>query len=478
MSVQLLQEIENWKLEAKLENSARYFYHTRVVDRILRGEKLYVIGRKGTGKTAISEHLQSLNEKEIFSDKLTFKNFPFNNLYRLKDEGFTAPNQHITLWKYVIYLTVCRMLVKDHSIESGVRKKLEDFFSEDVGKALSATVERWTDFKFDIKAFDYGFGVAAGRKLEGKNDDWVRRVSTIENFLDGVLGGNTYVVMFDELDEDYKDIVDLARLKEYTELLTGLFKAAQDVKARFSKFKIHPVIFLRDDIYDVLQDPDKTKWLDYKVDLGWDEDSIKSLLAFRISRAIDADGDILGFDEVWGRLISQGKVKYGENKSKLMDPFVYISRSSLLRPRDYIRYLQVCSTRALEREQEMISPAIVQDCDADFSNYLRSELADEIHGIVPEIQKIFDLFSVTRKQTIRVSEFNDVYLKAIEQGAIGMKPNQFNFVMEVLFHFSVIGNQPKQESFQVFKYKKRDARLNLLENIIVHRGLFRALQVL
>lgn len=110
MSIKLLEEIEDWKLEAKLENSQRYFYHTRVVARILKGQKLYIVGRKGTGKTAISEHLVNIKEPNLFAQKLTFKNFPFNKLYELQDSGFTKPNQYITLWKYVIYSTICKLM--------------------------------------------------------------------------------------------------------------------------------------------------------------------------------------------------------------------------------------------------------------------------------------------------------------------------------------------------------------------------------
>ena len=39
MSKELLEQIEDWKLEAKLENTGRYFYHTRTVSRILKGQK-------------------------------------------------------------------------------------------------------------------------------------------------------------------------------------------------------------------------------------------------------------------------------------------------------------------------------------------------------------------------------------------------------------------------------------------------------
>jgi len=55
--------------------------------------------------------------------------------------------------------------------------------------------------------------------------------------------------------------------------------------------RLYPIIFLRDDIYDLIQDSDKNKWGDFRVDLNWDEAKIKKVMAFRISRAIDPTCD-------------------------------------------------------------------------------------------------------------------------------------------------------------------------------------------
>ncbi len=282
--------------------------------------------------------------------------------------------------------------------------------------------------------------------------------------------------MFDELDEDYKDIIEPQKHKQYTELLTSLFKAAQDIRARFSKHKLFPVIFIRDDIYDVIQDPDKTKWLDFKVDLEWDETSIKKMLAFRLSKTISKNAGIKEFNEVWQLLMEKGQVKYGHRQNKSMPAFNYITRSSLLRPRDYIRYLQVCSEISLEKEHVKIKPYIIAEADTAFSNYLRSELEDEIHGIIPDIHRILDIFTTLRKQTLRIDEFRESFELAAKQDLI--KTKDFQFVLQVLFHFSLIGNQPKQKNHQVFRYKNKEARLNMQENIIIHRGLFRSLQIL
>ncbi|MCU8009804.1 hypothetical protein L5M11_20085 [Shewanella sp. SM87] len=327
MSIELLEAIEEWKLEAKLEDSERYFYHTRVVSRILKGQKLYIVGRKGTGKTAISEHLVTLSEPNFLSVKLTFKNFPFNKLYELQDTGFTKPNQYITLWKYVIYSTVCKLMANNQSIDLETRQKLQKIFNDDIEHALPSAIERWTGVKFDIKILGSGIGYGNNKEtIEYVNPDWTQRVDILEKFLSQQIGADKYLVMFDELDEDYKDIMSLEKHKQYTELLTSLFKAAQDVRAKFPKHKFYPVVFIRDDIYDVMQDPDKTKWLDYKIDLEWDEASIKNMLAFRLSRADNKHGQVKEFNQIWSELFELGGVKYGDRQRKSMSPFDYITR--------------------------------------------------------------------------------------------------------------------------------------------------------
>ncbi len=476
MNIEFLEEIENWKLEAKLEDTERYFYHTRIVGRILKGQKLYLIGRKGTGKTAISEYLNSIKEHDYFSEKLTFKNFPFNNLYELKDKGFNAPNQHITLWKYVIYSTICQLMIKNKSIDIEVRGKLEKLFSDDIDNALPNAVQRWTGFKFDVKILGTGFGIGGNKDSNENSNNWIERVTILEKFILKHIKLEKYIIMFDELDEDYKDMLEREKNLQYTNLLTSLFKAVQDIRSRFKNYNVFPVIFLRDDIYDVLQDPDKTKWTDYKADLEWNENSIKQMLAFRLSKAISKDQAIESFDTIWKKLFFKGNVKYGHRQLKEMPPFEYITRSSLLRPRDYILYLQVCAEKALERNDSKIKPPLVNEADMTFSNYLRSELEDEIHSILPDIHEMLNIFMNIRKQTLKIDEFKLAYKQAYKQGLITTQDSQL--ALQILFHFSLIGNQPNQKSHQIFRYKNKDARLNMKENIIVHRGLFRSLQIL
>ena len=58
MSLSVLQEIADWKLEGKSEDNRRYFFHVSEVESIENGSRSYVIGRKGTGKSTIFQRLQ------------------------------------------------------------------------------------------------------------------------------------------------------------------------------------------------------------------------------------------------------------------------------------------------------------------------------------------------------------------------------------------------------------------------------------
>lgn len=474
MKSTLLEEIANWKLESKLEDNLRYFFHISDVNRIEDGSRCYVIGRKGTGKTAISEYLHQENTPLKFSQKLTFKNFPFGDLYDLANKSYSMPNQYITLWKYVIYSSLAKMMIKNPNIDNRFKDKLKNVFSEDPNKTLPRTLKRMGI------AFELNLGgvikVGRNQSLTANETSWVDRVEILEDLIKNNIDDCAYLIIFDELDEDYTAIAEPKGDDRYISLLTSLFKAVQDVKANFpvSRHKVLPVVFLRDDIYDLMEDGDKTKWFDLGIELDWNTDKIKKLLAFRISRAIDPAGVILNFQDAWNHVFTNGEVVFGKAKKKKIPSFDFITRSTQLRPRDYIRYLQVCAESAISKDLPLVSTGIIKKTEKGFSNYLRRELTDEIHGLLPEIRKILDLISQVRKPTFSVEEFKQVYRDEVARNILPER-NEEN-VLRQLFHFSVIGNHTRQNT-QVFRYLNKEARLNLNEAICVHKGLFKALQI-
>lgn len=469
---------DDWKLEAKLENNQRYFYHTNVVDKLLSGGKAYVIGRKGSGKTAIAQNLITDFTYDRFSEKLTFKNFPFEELYKLKDEEYSEPNEYITIWKFVIYSQICKLMIKNENIPPEIRKKLESLYQNDVKNSLARTLKNWVSSNFGIQILGNGVDIGIQKEISKNDKPWIEKVDILEDFLFENLDSNKYIIVFDELDEDYKKVLEKKYNERYISLITSLFKAVQDIRGKFSEYQVYPIIFLRDDIYEIISDPDKTKWNDFKYNIEWNEQNIKKLLAFRISKTIDPNGEILNFDEAWSKIIHPNTIGYGDRQSKITDTFSYMIKSTLYRPRDIISYLKYCSEYFLNLENEKyITPNIIRKSDKAFSNYLKSEVSDEVSSILPEIKEILEIFSKIRKQTLSIDEFEHQYKEFLRLNEI-KEERSISFILNILFSFSIIGNQPRQRNTQVFKYISPEARLNQTEKIIVHRGLFKALQIL
>lgn len=113
--------------------------------------------------------------------------------------------------------------------------------------------------------------------------------------------------------------------------------------------------------------------------------------------------------------------------------------------------------------------------DKAFSNYLKDEIIDEAYAIIPEIEQVFDIFSQIRKQTFSQEDFREMYTqRALAENFRVKDPD---YVLRMLFHFSVIGNQPPQYNITVFKYLNKDSTLNRFEKVVIHRGLFKALGI-
>lgn len=466
---------DEWKLEAKQED-AKYFYFVNEADDILSGKKNMVIGRKGEGKTAIAQYIYNQSSYDVFTEKMTFKNFPFNILYSLADNHYTKPNQYISIWKYLIYTAICKQMISNNNnnIDSKVVEQLVKLFpTEDKNTKLSRLIEKYTVKEFGFQILSSGMNV--GGEKEKVDISWIDLVEVLEDTILDHIDDSKYYIVFDELDEDYKNFGDESEKNNYFDLVTGLFKAVQDVKTLFRERNINvfPIVFLRTDIYNLITYSDKNKWSDSIIKIVWTPDKLKELIKYRLNILFGTEG--LSFDDCWRRLFGTEKVGYGSRKRKKMSSFDYILRSTQNRPRDFIKYFQECANQALVNDSFLIRPGLIKNADNEFSEYMKNEIIDEMYAVLPEYEDIFAILSLIRKQTFNPVEFVEKYNQMVEEKVIPERGAEK--VLKLLFEFSVIGNDPSIKHQAIFKYEKDSARFNFRENIIVHRGLYKALQI-
>ena len=471
--VNLLKEIANWKLDAKLEDSSRYFYYQDFVKQLVNGEKCYVIGRKGTGKTAISEYLSKLYDVGIFTRKLSFKNFPFNVLYSHSDNQFTFPNQYITIWKYIILSEIAQLMLQNQNIAPLVHEELGRIYSDDLERKLANSINKWTSGEFQITLLGSGGKFGATREFTPNERSWIEKVEVLEEYIKTNIDRSTYYIIFDELDEDYKYVGEETSDTKYISLIIGLYKAVHDIKSRFParEFNIFPIIFLRDDIFSQIRNSDRTKWTDLSIELDWNDEQLKNMLGFRLSRARDDwdSKDDTSFELAWLDLFSLEPVKsYGTKTSS----FNYILQCSQLRPRDFIKFISECASSALEKRTPYITSTIVQAAEIKYSDYLRSELEDEIDSLFQEIRHILDVLTGMQKTTFILSQFEEAYRQyAVDNNIPVRSPRK---ILSLLFDFSIIGISTKNTK-TIFKYQNKNSRFNPKGSFYIHKGLTKSL---
>lgn len=465
-------EILEWSIEAKKEKK-EYFYNVKEVEMIKKGKKSFVIGRKGSGKTSIAQYLCSAECYNEFAEKLTFKNFPFNILYELENKHtYTAPNQYISMWKYVIYNNICKAMACNHNIDVTVRDKLTQLYGDSASMSLDKLVKKWTSKAFGIEVLGVGFNVEG---VYSKDDiSWLDILEILENVIREYCDDSYYYIIFDELDEDYKNFKSESEADNYKSMLTSLFKSIFDIRAEFINKNIFPVAFLRSDIYDQITDSDKNKWNESAITLKWDSDTIKAMLAHRLCVAFNVE--IKSFEEAWNMLFNKENVSMGNQQKKQLHIYDYIERSTEMRPRDFIQYIKECVLIADKKSEKKISVKTVKDADESFSVYLKQETLDELTPLLPEANEILGLLSTIRKQTFRFDTFEKEYSELVNQGNIPKR--DVKLVLLMLFDAGVIGNQPSMRGQAIFKFSKViSPRFNFRETMLIHRGLYKALQI-
>jgi len=125
-------DIKDWMPEFPIaseedNNLLNYFVKTDIITQLDNGEKWLVLGRKGTGKTAIFKYFSSplfLTNKKI-SQPLNFRDYPWpvHKLYKESMEGeITA---YFRSWKYIIIVQALIKLIQEKEKEGDLNRRLK-----------------------------------------------------------------------------------------------------------------------------------------------------------------------------------------------------------------------------------------------------------------------------------------------------------------------------------------------------------------
>jgi DNA-binding NtrC family response regulator len=110
--------IDFGKNEGRVDSLERYFYDTGLVQQLSNDKKTLIIGRKGTGKTAIASHLIDLARQDAntFARILSFRDVPVKLLESFEDKDHASSSRFSRLWKLVILTELAKLVLTDEKL--------------------------------------------------------------------------------------------------------------------------------------------------------------------------------------------------------------------------------------------------------------------------------------------------------------------------------------------------------------------------
>jgi Cdc6-like AAA superfamily ATPase len=129
-----LRELDSFgKGAAEDEPVLTYFLKTEAVARISKSEILLVLGRKGSGKTALVRHF-SENTAGVFSRSLSLRGYPWSLHGTRIDRGASEIEAYVSSWRYLIAVELAA-LVSTRALDQsdGTVKSLREFLTQNYG---------------------------------------------------------------------------------------------------------------------------------------------------------------------------------------------------------------------------------------------------------------------------------------------------------------------------------------------------------
>lgn len=391
----------NYKKNENKELLNKFFLRCPQLDEVLESSKYFLIGEKGTGKTAFSVYLANNDYKQTSSSLNFIGETEYTKFISLKEQHHLSLSDYSSIWKVLLLLLVSQHLKKGEDWAS--------FLNNYLGyKALEETIEEFYNSAFSpeiINAFTFveNSEVAAGllsknlkldgkfsEKCESKESKFQINLLQIEQSFKDILRKlklrKNHILFIDGIDIRPRGI----EYEKYLECIKGLAQATWALNADFfgsikgSKGRLKIVLLLRPDIFTHLGLQNlNNKLHDNSVLLDWKT----TYPAYRASPIFQLIDKILSVQqdeqhevgECWDYYFpftnEDADGEYGVRPS-----FVSFLRFSMSRPRDIISLMQTIREYAKRNNPDVKTISLEDFDNPEFriahSQYMLGEIKD------------------------------------------------------------------------------------------------------
>jgi hypothetical protein len=454
-------------------------------------KKFLILGRKGSGKTAIYRKLLREKDYARFSFGHDFTDYPWQLHNHQSIAGVPDEQRFFQSWRYLILMTISKILLnQDHSQPycdeaMDALAKVERFVADTYGTLNPDVAQIFSPVrKLRFKSsFEITWPLKMNLSAEGvpmnELPSIVQEVNRnlIEAVVDSLNPQFDYYICFDQLDLGFENS------EPYKSRLIGLLLAAREinVKAARKEKKLSILVFMRDDIYQLLSFEDKNKITqNYVSRIEWDTPrttrTLKQLMEKRLAAVLEIPAE-----GAW-----QAAFDEDEKMTGRQDKYQHMLDRTFLRPRDMIKFTnEVLAAYKRHRidggsaQHARFRNKDVQAARIEYSSYLLSEIDDEIPKHYPYYQKYIEILKSMESLQFTFEDFEAACENRKSFLPADATPRA---ILMALFQFSLIGYYAPGGgmggSEYVYKYKDPTAQFNEAASIYrIHAGLKEVLGV-
>lgn len=509
-------DAENYKKPENKDLFNRIFVQNVFLDRISKPSTYFVLGEKGTGKTAYAVYFSNNNYQNTAGALNYIRETDYQKFIALKKENHLGLSDFTSIWKIIIYLLISEQISQNESkgsffssskfesLQAAIQEYYVTAFSPEILQALSF-VEK-SKFSANLIAKYINLGSETVKEGSFTHNKFQTNLFYIQkNFEDALKSitiSKNHTIFIDGIDIRPRGV----EFEGYLECIKGLGNAIWSVNNDvFSltkgEFKLKAVLLIRPDIYAHLglQNPNN-KLRDNGVILNWYttfKDYNTSQLFQLVEKLLNAQQPSTTSDSnCWNHYFPY-KVRNKMSKNTEEDSFVEFLRYSYFKPRDFISMLSILKDNFMINNRDADSVFNQSDFNNDsfrsqYSEYLIGEIKDQIlfYNSEEEYQIFIDFFQYLEGKTdfnyVEFETDTTTYLEHLHSSKIQI-PNfllTINKFLQFLYENNVISyvERSGKETFMRWCYRERsysnvNPKVKLNSRYKVHYGLQKSLNL-
>ncbi len=513
-------DAENYKRREDKEMFNKAFIRNEYLDALCEPHITFLMGEKGTGKTAYAVFMSNNDYKNNRSCIKYIRETDYQKFITLKENKQLQLSDYVDIWKVIIYLLLCREISHD------INNKRFSITSFGKIKAVNAAIDEYYRGAFSpeiIQAFEFVQDSKLAAEIVSKHtkihgDIGNSSASTeskfqinllyiqkqFEDALKQVRPQNNYILFIDGIDIRPANIPH----EKYLDCVKGLANAIWQVNTDFfpkikgGKGRCRSVLLVRPDILaSVGLQNQNAKIQDNTVYLGWQTEysAHRTSKIFKVADrllSIQQNKQTNKIGECWDHYFPWDAPKvYDEFEHTYPTSFISFLRWSYYRPRDIVQLLKLLQKDTNNKQKSNFT---LVDFDAtsfqrSYSNYLLGEAKDQLlfyyqDSDYENFLKFFEFLRGAQRFTYDrfCAAYDDVieYLKSIKKDPPRFMSSSNEF-LQFLYDMNVICyiEKPEQHKplihwcFRERNYSNISPKVKTHVDYLVFYGLAKALNL-